>query len=442
MAIIFYKERTVFVDIAFHLFSLITTETWAIQNFRFGAILTQALPLLGIKLGLSLKTLAILYSISFPLLYLGVFLMITRYLHQHRLGLLLLGYNLIMVTDTFYWIQSELSQGIALLILYFASLFWVDQHSQKQTHIIWTIIHPLFLFMLAFFHPLILIPFSFLWMYFWHIGALSSRLLHLSGASFMGMYFIKFIFFKTPYDQGSIAALKNWKDYFPRFDEIPSMQVFALDLFQDYYLLVIGALAILVWCLYHRKWKTLLLTIGGFIGYATLVNVAYPTDTVKFYRENLQLPLALFILAPVIFEISSTIRPKKIVYFFMIISIIRIAHIQHTHSLYTQRLEWMRTYMTDAGFTGQSKLIVDNATVPKEILFMTWATSYEFWLLSTLETGNTASIIMTDRPQDAEWAAGKGDVFISQWGVFSYAELPERYFHFQDGSPYRIIRPE
>lgn len=118
LAVVFYKERTVFIDIAFHLFYILKDNALAIQNNRFGAVFTQIFPLLTSRLGLSLSQVMIAYSLGFVVYYATVFFLCLRLSRPHALMLLL--FNVLMVTDTFYWIQSEFSQGVAFSILWWA----------------------------------------------------------------------------------------------------------------------------------------------------------------------------------------------------------------------------------------------------------------------------------------------------------------------------------
>lgn len=436
LAIVYYLERTAFVDISFHLFSLITSGTWAIQNFRFGALFTQAVPLLGIHMGLSLHSLALLYSLVFLILYASIFWIVVRVLRQPRLGLLLLGYHVVMVTDTFYWIQSELSQGVAFLILYFAVLFRIDQDPMERSKPVWSMVHPVVLFMLVFFHPLMLFVFGFLWIYFWHTRALDRRLLGISGGAFGSMYLIKHLFFKTPYDTQSMEGMGNLVRFFPHYDEVPTMIAFAGDLVHDYTLMLGGLFILLIWAVAWRKWMILVMVFGSFVGYTLLVNCSYPDDTVKFYRENLHLPLAIFVLTPLILQVLPARPPRAAWLGIGVICLIRLVHIQQAHEPYTARLDWMRQFLQD--HPGQ-KLIVDDRLLPADTLLMTWASPYEFWLLSTLETGQTASVLLTDQPQEFVWAAGMPDQFIAKWGVFPYDHLPGQYFQFRNNVPYQVI---
>jgi len=43
LAVIFYKERTIFTDTSFLLFQIIRTGAFAIQDMRFGVVLTALL---------------------------------------------------------------------------------------------------------------------------------------------------------------------------------------------------------------------------------------------------------------------------------------------------------------------------------------------------------------------------------------------------------------
>ena len=48
-SIVFYQERTLFVDVAFQTVKMITEGGWQIQVYRFGSGIVHALPLAAIK---------------------------------------------------------------------------------------------------------------------------------------------------------------------------------------------------------------------------------------------------------------------------------------------------------------------------------------------------------------------------------------------------------
>src|SRR5688500_6624249 len=75
LAIYFFKERVLFVDPGQQLFEMINEQNFKVFVGRHSMMINQTIPLIGIKMGLSLKTLMILYSISFVIIYYLCFLL-------------------------------------------------------------------------------------------------------------------------------------------------------------------------------------------------------------------------------------------------------------------------------------------------------------------------------------------------------------------------------
>ena len=71
---------------------------------------------------------------------------------------------------------------------------------------------------------------------------------------------------------------------------------------------------------------------------------------------------------------------------------------------------------------------------------MSWATPYEVWLLSTIRTGHTTSIMVTDSDNNLDWMLHHNKKFVTRWGLFKYDDLPSKYFVLQDTSFYVIRR--
>ncbi|HEY0262576.1 MAG TPA: hypothetical protein VGB95_06085, partial [Chitinophagales bacterium] len=110
VSVVFYKERVLFFDISFHLFDILRTGTFAIQNYRIAAFFTQLFPIIGTKANLSLNTIALWYSTSFLLLYFTTFSVVLLALKNVRVALAYFLFVTLISTHTFYWIQSELPQ--------------------------------------------------------------------------------------------------------------------------------------------------------------------------------------------------------------------------------------------------------------------------------------------------------------------------------------------
>lgn len=151
LAFVFYKERIIYADSAFHLFFLIKNGSFEIQAARFGTLLTQILPLICIKLGTPLKAVVISYSLNYILNNFICYVLCGSVFKNYRYALILLLFNTMILTDTFYNIQSEIIQGMPMAIALLAYMTIKDVKSMA-----WYA-YPLLLIALAivaFIHPL------------------------------------------------------------------------------------------------------------------------------------------------------------------------------------------------------------------------------------------------------------------------------------------------
>ena len=102
LSLLFFKERTVFLDVSFLLFNILKDGHFAIQADRFGSVLTQAFPLVSSKLHLPLKWIMINYSAGVVLYYFTIFLLCIKTFKNWQLGLAMILFNTLMVSYTFW----------------------------------------------------------------------------------------------------------------------------------------------------------------------------------------------------------------------------------------------------------------------------------------------------------------------------------------------------
>jgi len=433
-SVLFYKERTVFLDISFHLFCILKDHAFAIQNFRFGAFFTQLFPLIGCKLGLSLSTIACLYSVSFVLLPFIVFIILILS-KQVKIALAYLLFLLIMTTHTFYWIQSELPQGIAFLFLFTALL---ETNLQKAIlPVSFTPFASILIFIISFSHPLLLFPFLFFIVYYWILKYPNRSVLLAVLFLFLVFYTIKLIFFKTDYDSGAMSGIKNLSLFFPNYIKLQSTKNFIHYFIHDYYLVSFLFFANLAFYLKTKNCKSFLFILFSFLGFALLVSITYPNGADQFYLENQYLLLSIFVIVPFVYEVLPQLKDSNwskqlIVLLLILVSIYRI---ESTHDYYTNRLNWYRSKLEVTNQLEHRKIIFKVDTSINKQVLMTWASSCEFWLLSTLESGISRSIIIEEVPNEFDWV-NSNKAFIGKWGSFDYEKLDRRYFKFNDTSVY------
>lgn len=213
-AILFYKERTIFTDISYHLFFILKDSSLCIQNYRFGAAVTQVFPLVAGKLNIPLLGVVVIYSIGFALYYFCCYLVCGLVFKNYRMGLVLLLFSTLFVSETFYWMQSELPQGLAFMIVVFGFL---TSESRYKKNFIAIILVCAALVTVAFFHPLLVFAFLYLCLFF-----SLSRETRIRGLIFYFVVYaltiaVKNIYFATAYDTSAMSKVYGLADRLPQF---------------------------------------------------------------------------------------------------------------------------------------------------------------------------------------------------------------------------------
>ncbi len=447
LALMFYLERTVFLDISFHLFYILKDGTLAIQNYRFGAAITQIFPLAGSWMGLQLDTIMKLYSAGFALVYAGIFFGISLCGQSARYAIIMLLLSTLIVTETFFWIQSELPQGLALMVLFFCL---VDKFAPLSGSLRFPLIYgPVLMVLLvtiAFMHPIIFIPFAFVVLFrLLSSGAwMINKMVYITiSIIYAGVLLVKMSFFSTEYDSAATERIRNIIYLFPDYIFLPANKVFLSNIFPNYWLLLLGLATVLAFYGYRRMWLKLMLVLFFFAGHLFLINVSYFYTTFGFYLENLLLPLSLFVAFPLAFDLAPSVQRKHVVSSVLaVVMVFSIMRIVYTSGFYTERLEYLTQWTDRARDADITKLMIHTSKVPMDTLLMNWATPYEFWLLSTIRHGETLSVFFTETPEELAGPFGRSDVFVTQWGHLPYIDLPDTYFRFNDTTSEYVVLDE
>jgi hypothetical protein len=435
LAVVFYKERTIFADVAFHLFCIVNEGKLAIQSNRFGAIVTQVFPLVACRLNLPLKDVAILYSTGFVLWYFSVFLITSLLLKNLRISLALLLFNTLMVTHTFYWVMSELSQGVAYAFLHFALLLYMARMERI----------PWYLWLLAiastaiviFFHPLLLFPFLFMILFFALSDKPAWKLYAAALICYIVFYMLKQLLLPTAYESGSMGGLKNFILLFPNYFTIQTNKDLLHYFATEYYFIPVLLAAVTVFYTRTKEWLKLALVLCFFFGYILLINVSYAQGSVHFYIENQYLIFSIFLIVPLAFDLLPAInKPQLAAAGICLVIAIGFVRIWSTHTPYTNRVDWSRNFLAKTAGLANKKLIVPARYVPIDTMLATWSSPYEFWLLSTIEQGETRSVIVADSDDQFDKDMNCRQCFISTWWVNGYDGLNPRYFVMKDSSSY------
>ena len=444
LAWVFYLERTVFSDVAFHTVTILKKQSLFIQNQRFVAAFTQLFPLSAERLGMSLEGVLKLYSLSFVCLQALVFTLCVAWLKQWRIGLVMLFVSLLMVQETFYWVQSELPQGMAVLVLFLAVIFRIGDTTRPANSWLTGLAFSLLL-TVCYAHPMLLFPtlFALLYLQLPQLKTSTSQR-HLLRSATLFTLFVVIVKNKllgaTAYDSEAMSRVNNLIQMFPNYFSIPANGVFLKWCLTDYWLLTLGFLGINTLYVRQKQWLAALLFNAFFFGYLLLVNGSFPDSFHQYYIENLYLPLGFFVALPLALEVMPALKkwikiPHWEYWLLGGVLLIRLISIGLAHRSWTERLNWQREFMA----ANPGKVMVAEKQLPMDKLLMSWGSSFEFMLLSSLENpANTRCIFFDEDPNRMAWATNQPRSIITEWEVFKFDDLPKRYFQPSDTSLYTI----
>ncbi|MCP4021048.1 MAG: hypothetical protein GY729_04335 [Desulfobacteraceae bacterium] len=128
MGAVFFRERLLNFDSAFYSFSMLYYDDFYIAHDRYISYATQWIPLLALKLGCSLKTFLVLYSISLILLHYVIYNILVYGFKNTAAGIFLALSLVLAMRYKFYAGIAEVTASIGLLALFIG---WVTKEKDQ-----------------------------------------------------------------------------------------------------------------------------------------------------------------------------------------------------------------------------------------------------------------------------------------------------------------------
>jgi hypothetical protein len=298
-ALYFYQERVLFIDTVFHFFKITNFDKVNIEAGRYTPILTQIPLLLGIKFNLSLKSLMLIYSLSFILLYYLIYLLIVYVFKNPFIGLALPIILVINISQSFFHSSTETHQALAYCTLFFAILFWQPKKN---------FIHYILLFItiiLSFFsHPISTFPIIFGCLYY-----IIEQKDYKNPKSYILILFIillsilKIVYTKTDSYEG------NFFETFLTFSFSKLFHSYSLLFFYrkiiSLYLLSLVVFVLTVIMINKKKEKLkLVYLLVSFFGFLLISGVTFYKGDAQVMFERAFMPIAFFSVIPFFYELS------------------------------------------------------------------------------------------------------------------------------------------
>lgn len=448
LAIVFYLERIAHIDMAFQTFLILKSGSLEIQSGRFGAAATQVWPWAAQALHLPLRGVLLAYSIGHVLWPAALFAW-CLYLKQEKWAQVLLLTVTGMATQTFYWL-SEMPQGLVFLV---ALLAWMSAKGNLGAVRLWQ--WPLWAAAVVtafYFHPMVLYAALFAALFFmirkedtpagnwkqarWPVFAVMVLMLALTAI-------VKYKVLKLDwYDAAALKRTAAFGERWPNWFDLESNRDLLQYCLNDYLFVPLAVLFSTAFYLRQHRWLQAALTLFYPLAFILLVNVPYHESTHQFYMENLWLPLGLFAAIPLVFDVLPALfQEKTTVLVVGMIALAGIVRIARAHEPWTARLEWEQQYLQKTAGLPDKKLLLSEQQVPMDTMKLIWSMPFEFLLLSSLPTPDSArSILVTPEPHRYDSLLTRPRLFLGPFKNYPYDQMPARYFHLTDTSAYVRVK--
>lgn len=441
-ALLFWKERMLLCDAPHIAFRIINEQTLQIQQFRYGAFLTQGVPLIASKLHLPLKAVLILYSLSFNLFYFIVAALLVCRFKTFGLAVLMGFYYTLFASDTFYWTNNEVHQGIAWMFLCFGYIF----SPGKQRPFAAVAMMLLLVGGLAIItHPLVLIPFVFLWGFFlidkshWKFTRHQTIIL----TSIVALLTVaKLVLSKTTasYDsemmQG-VGALSPGS----LLEAITSDMATELlkNTIKNFWLVPILFIAGIIASLKQRKQLLVVYTTVFLFAYFIAVCLTFK-GYLAFYTESELMAAAIIATAPFVYFVLPQLKEKQRVLFVALIFIVRLAYIGVSSQKFTNRVGAINKVLQQMQRDNITKiaLLKDEDRV-EPVWMLDWGVPVESIMLSALNDDSIQRTFIILKPGEENRVAVDASQLVTT-DIWRIDQLNQFYYHFDTTQPY-LIKP-
>ncbi|HYD21163.1 MAG TPA: hypothetical protein VEB40_06805 [Flavipsychrobacter sp.] len=446
-AIYFYAERMFFADSSPIAFQAINEEKLQIQQYRFGAFITQMVPILGAKIGLSVKNILIAYSASFNVFYLFVAALMLFVFRNYRLVILYAFYWTLVTTYTFFWPNNEVHQGIAYMFLLFSLLKWLGE---KKVNFVISVLSLLLLGSTAIFcHPLVLPPLFFLWVYLiaekdhWYYNRQQTIILSLVliVVAVTKMYVSQVY---AGYDKELLGGVGGLS--LSAVSGVFSSQL-AKDIFHfayvNYWILPVLGAAGIITLLVKRHFFLAVWTFGCALLFFILLCLTFKGYS-EFYTESEIMPGIVILTAPFVFVTLKLMRSGFVAILLLLIFGLRIQHFIETNGHFSFRVQHLANMVAKMKDKNLTKVVLVKSDTNVEWRWMVeWGFASETIMISAANWDKPVRqfVIMAPGELEKRLPKNNSDV-IACFSTWPIEKVNMTHFQFDTTQPYAVLSYE
>ena len=436
-----WRERILFTDPSFILFELLQAGHPIISEHRYGAVITQVFPLLGFHLGLPLAAVCWLYSVSFYLFFAAVYALVGLRWRQYGLGLLLVLYLSLFVSDVYFWPNNEIHQAVGWAVLFLGLYLHLRPRPLGLAgHLLLIVL----LVVATNTHPLVAAPLSFLWVVLLWQRAGELQRLRLRDALYtvvllMGIGFRYFLSRESWYDGHKLQGVKqlDWASVAGSFE---SAQLRTLLEYSELYWPVVGLLGLgVLAALRARSWVVVVLTLLAGVAYVVLVCVTYPVGFGReqlYYFESEWMGLGLLLATPFVLYFVPRYRVGASVGVLLLVFGVRAVALVDSYTYFHRRVENLETLTAALRERGLPKVIDYPAFDWAPYFGVSWGLPLETLWASTLTGAATVTVKVVNNEGEAMTRVGE---FRSNFKRMPVKSMAPGYYRVDPSGDYHTL---
>lgn len=441
-AIWFYKARMIFSDASLVSFRRINLQDLESSQKRWGAFITECIPLLFSKLHIPLRWILVSYSLSFNLFYLLIVgLLIFRW-RLYALGILMVCYYLLFVGAGYFWTNNEIHQSVAYIFLCFGLC---HEMIRQQAAMPWQYFTFFLLSGIAIFtHPLAIIVFGFLWGILW----LDNRdwpfekrqAFHYTAILFFWSVLKLIISSGQPYDARRMYGVTHLhKDLLLHTLNGPVARTFVHACVTNYWLSIVLAIVGGIVMLRQRRWLAIVWALMSATGYLVLLHCGFPEGHFLYYLEGEWGLFGLIAGFPVVYYLLTRMRgwaPLVLAILF----VVRIGYIIHAAPAFTNRVRFIEQLNTYARSHRLNKILIKAKDSRfEERLIMDWGLATESMTLSALAKDSPQITLCALWPDHPERIPQGNKEMVWNFDKRPASALNPYYFSLDTTHPYVVV---
>lgn len=386
-AVIFCLERTLYSDTANFTFNIINQEDFFVGASRYSCILPQFLVIGAAKIGLSLKTLLMVYSLSFIFYYYILYNIVVYVFKNANVGLLIAFSLLLCVRHNYFMSNCEMHFAIIHCLMMFAFMeYYYNYKPFNRTVYILFVIG--FIVLCFYSHIAILFAVFFILIY----EALDKKeikeiklYLFLGAASLLVLGKL-LLTEKESYEGNLFNQLSNFKSLVLNFGNLYSFGFLKAHFYDLYIYVSIAGMIVLLWYIKQKYFLKLILFVGSIFLFLFISIIIYNEGDSDMMMERAYSMLIIFALVPFMKDLYSGLKNKiSLNILLVIIVFVSIRGVYEKGEFYHRRVEYISELIQKYKKEEKSKFILGKNAINDEVVMVAWAFSIETLMYSSLE---------------------------------------------------------